>query len=159
MQLFILIITLLLSQASLTVKSVAFANKHYIPLKYTCDGVNVNPGFVIEGIPSGTKSLALIMDDTESPNGEFTHWVMWNIPPKKYILENSAPGIQGQNSMEKNSYYGPCPPNGLHTYHFKVYALDTKLDLPVSSDKKALLAVINGHILANGELIGLYYRQ
>jgi hypothetical protein len=159
MNFLILIIVSILSSSSLTVKSSAFANKNYIPLRYTCDGTNINPELIIESIPKNAKSLALIMDDTDSPNGEFTHWLMWNIPPKKTIAENSAPGIQGANSMQQNKYYGPCPPNGMHTYHFKIYALDINLDLPLSSDKKALLAAIEGHVLSNGELTGLYYRH
>jgi hypothetical protein len=159
MNLLILIIATVIANSNLTVQSTAFANNNYIPLRYTCDGPNINPALVIEDIPKNTKSLALIMDDTDSPNGEFTHWLMWNIPPKKNIAENSAPGIQGANSMQQNKYYGPCPPNGMHKYHFKVYALDIKLDLPTSSNKEALMNALEGHILAKGELIGLYYRQ
>ncbi len=159
MNLLILILATIISNPSLTVKSTAFANNNYIPLKYTCDGPNVNPALVIEDIPKNSKSLVLIMDDTDSPNGEFTHWLMWNIPPKKNIVENSAPGIQGVNSMLQNKYYGPCPPNGMHKYNFKVYALDVILDLPKTADKKAVLSAIEGHVLSKGVLIGSYYRQ
>ena len=159
MNLLILIFAAIISNTTLIVKSTAFANNNYIPLKYTCDGPNINPALVIEDIPKNTKSLALIMDDTDSPNGEFTHWVMWNIPPKKNIAENSAPGIQGVNSNQQNKYFGPCPPNGMHKYHFKIYALDIKLDLPLNSDKKVLVAAIEGHVLASGKLTGLYYRH
>lgn len=159
MNLLILILATFISSQSLTVKSTAFANNNYIPLKYTCDGPNVNPALIVEDIPKNSKSLVLIMDDTDSPNGEFTHWVMWNIPPKKNIAENSAPGVQGVNSMQQNKYYGPCPPNGMHKYHFKIYALDIKLDLPATADKKMVLSAIEGHVLANGVLIGSYYRQ
>ncbi len=159
MNLLILILATIISNPSLTVKSTAFANNNYIPLKYTCDGPNVNPALVIEDIPKNSKSLVVIMDDTDSPNGEFTHWLMWNIPPKKYIVENSAPGIQGVNSMLQNKYYGPCPPNGMHKYNFKVYALDVIIDLPKTADKKALLTAIEGHVLSKGVLIGSYCRQ
>jgi hypothetical protein len=159
MNLLILILATIISNPSLMVKSTAFANNNYIPLKYTCDGPNVNPALVIEDIPKNSKSLVVIMDYTNSPNGEFTHWLMWNIPPKKYIVENSAPGIQGVNSMLQNKYYGPCPPNGMHKYNFKVYALDVIIDLPKTADKKALLTAIGGHVLSKGVLIGSYYRQ
>jgi len=159
MNLLILILATIISNPSLMVKSTAFANNNYIPLKYTCDGPNVNPALVIEDIPKNSKSLVVIMDYTNSPNGEFTHWLMWNIPPKKYIVENSAPGIQGVNSMLQNKYYGPCPPNGMHKYNFKVYALDIIIDLPKTADKKALLTAIGGHVLSKGVLIGSYYRQ
>jgi Raf kinase inhibitor-like YbhB/YbcL family protein len=159
MNLLILIIATFISSQTLTVKSAAFANNNYIPLKYTCDGPNVNPELIVEDIPKNAKSLVLIMDDTDSPNGEFTHWVMWNIPPKKNITENSAPGVQGVNSMQQNKYYGPCPPNGMHKYHFKIYALDIKLDLPSTADKKMVLFAIEGHVLAKGILTGSYYRQ
>lgn len=159
MNLLILILATFISSQTLIVKSTAFANNNYIPLKYTCDGPNVNPALVIEDIPKSSKSLVLIMDDTDSPNGEFTHWLMWNIPPKKNIAENSAPGIQGVNSNQQNKYYGPCPPNGMHKYRFTIYALDTKLDLSVSSDKKMVLSAIEGHVLAKGLLTGSYYRQ
>ena len=159
MNLLILILATIISNPSLTVKSTAFANNNYIPLKYTCDGPSVNPALVIEDIPKNSKSLVVIMDDTDSPNGEFTHWLMWNIPPKKYIVENSAPGIQGVNSNQQNKYYGPCPPNGTHKYNFKVYALDVIIDLPKTADKKALVTAIEGHVLSKGVLIGSYYRQ
>jgi Raf kinase inhibitor-like YbhB/YbcL family protein len=156
MNLLILFIAAVISQATLTVKSSAFANGNYIPQKYTCAGENYNPEIEVENIPSGAKSLALIMDDTESPNGEFVHWVMWNISVKGKIAEKSAPGVQGKNSRKENKYYGPCPPNGIHKYHFKIYALDKDLDLPASTDKAALLKAMEGHILASGELLGQY---
>jgi hypothetical protein len=156
MNLLILFTATVISQTTLTVKSSAFANGNYISEKYTCEGENYNPEIEVENIPAGAKSLALIMDDTESPNGEFVHWVMWNIPVKGKINEKIAPGVQGKNSKKENKYYGPCPPNGIHKYHFKIYALDKNLDLPASTDKAALLKAMEGHILANGELVGQY---
>ncbi|MCW3077428.1 MAG: YbhB/YbcL family Raf kinase inhibitor-like protein [Bacteroidetes bacterium] len=140
----------------LTVKSTAFANGNYIPTKYTCGDANINPELLIEDLPANTVSMALIMDDTKSPNGEFDHWVMWNIPPASKIGENSAPGVQGRNSSKQNKYYGPCPPNGIHTYNFKVFALDTKLDLKDTSGKLTLIKAMEGHIIASGQLKGLY---
>jgi len=142
--------------STLKVQSPAFANKNYIPVKYSCEGLNHNPPLTISDIPENTKSLALIMDDPDSPNGAFDHWVMWNIPVTEKINENSAPGIQGKNTRQENKYTGPCPPNGIHEYHFRVYALDNKIDLAENNDRKSLLKAMEGHILASGELIGLY---
>jgi len=156
MNLLILFAAAIISQATLTVKCSAFANNNYIPQKYTCEGENYNPAIEVENVPVGAKSLALIMDDTESPNGEFVHWVMWNIPVSGKISEKSAPGVQGLNSKKENKYFGPCPPNGVHKYHFKVYALDANLDLPALTDKAALLKAMEGHMLGSGDLVGRY---
>jgi len=141
---------------TLTVKSPAFANNDLIPVKYTCEGSNINPEINIRDIPQDAKSLALILDDPDAAKGTFDHWVMWNIPVKEKIEENSAPGAQGKNGKNENKYAGPCPPSGTHHYHFRIYALDTKLDLPLITDKKALLKAMEGHILSSGELIGIY---
>ncbi len=159
MKIIVFFLLLFIGNKDLVVKNSIFANKHYIPFKYTCDGLNVNPDLTIENIPKGTKSLALIMDDTESPNGEFTHWVMWNIPPTGKIKENSSPGMVGKNTHGQNKYYGPCQPNGVHTFNFKVFALNTELNLPSSTDKKMLLDSMSGHVISSGTLTGLYQRQ
>jgi Raf kinase inhibitor-like YbhB/YbcL family protein len=153
--LFLIVMAIILNKP-LIVESPAFANNELIPAKYTCVGSNINPALVITNIPNGTKSLALIIDDPDAPNGTFDHWIMWNIPVIAVIDENSAPGIQGKNGKGENKYIGPCPPSGTHHYNFKVYALDTKLDLPVGSDKNALLKTMDKHILASGGLIGLF---
>ena len=146
------------SPKTLIIKSPAFTENDFIPSKYSCDGLNVNPALTIKNIPKDAKSLALIMDDPDAPNGTFDHWVIWNIPVKEKIQENSTPGTQGKNGRQENKYTGPCPPNGTHHYHFRIYALDTKLDLPTSTDKKGLLIAMENHIVATGELIGLYKR-
>ncbi|MBA3662759.1 MAG: YbhB/YbcL family Raf kinase inhibitor-like protein [Bacteroidetes bacterium] len=156
MKLLILLGCFFLQQNSLTVKSSAFADGHYIPERYSCQGQNINPEVLIGNFPSNTQSLALIMDDTDSPNGEYDHWIMWNIPPVQKITENSAPGVQGRNSSKQNKYFGPCPPNGVHTYHFKVYALDVKLEMSDTCGKKELIKAMDGHVLASGELKGLF---
>jgi hypothetical protein len=142
----------------LTVKSPAFENNKLIPSKYTCDGEDVSPPLKIEGIPEKTKSLALIMEDPDAPAGLFIHWLVWNIPPTDKIQENSVPGTEGLNTNKKNSYHGPCPPGGTHRYYFKVYALDTHLNLSAFSEKEVLENAMQNHILAHGELIGLYRR-
>jgi len=154
--LLILSIMAIVSTRTVTVQSTAFSSNGFIPAKYTCSGSNINPPISIKDIPAGTKSLALILDDPDAPKGTFVHWVMWNIPVQNRIEENSAPGIQGKNGKGENSYTGPCPPSGTHRYHFKVYALDTKLDLPASTDKDGLIRAMAGHALGMGELTGLY---
>ena len=144
----------------LKVKSSAFEHNGLIPRKYTCDGNDVNPPLTIEGIPEGTESLALTIDDPDAPMGTWDHWVVWNIPPHtQEIREKSVPGVEGMNDFRRNSYGGPCPPGGTHRYFFKVYALDTKLNLGAASRKKDLERAMQGHILAKGELIGRYSRK
>lgn len=144
---------------TLTVKSPAFVDGELIPSKYTCDGENINPEITVENVPESTQVLALILDDPDAPKGTFDHWIMWNMPVTKTLKENSAPGTQGKNGRGENKYTGPCPPSGTHHYHFKVYALDARLDIPGNSDKQALLKAMKGHILAEGELTGLYKRK
>ena len=147
----------IVANKTLTVNSPAFENNQSIPPKYTCDGSNINPALTIKDIPKETQSLVLVMDDPDVPKGTFDHWIMWNIPVKEKIEENSAPGTQGKNSKGENQYYGPCPPSGAgHHYHFHVYALDTKLNLSANTDSGALLKAMNGHIIGQGELIGTY---
>jgi Raf kinase inhibitor-like YbhB/YbcL family protein len=145
--------------AELTVKSTAFENHKSIPQKYSCDGEEVNPPLTVAGIPPETKSLALIVDDPDAPRGVFDHWVLWNILPDAVIAENSVPGTQGLNSTGQHGYIGMCPPSGTHRYFFKVYALDVKLALNGNATrKKDLEKTMQGHILAKGELVGLFTR-
>lgn len=142
----------------LTVSSPAFGNNSRIPAKYTCDGEDVNPPLNVSGIPPKTKSLALIVDDPDAPRGTFVHWVVYNIPPTGRIGEDTVPGVEGTNSGGGRSYGGPCPPPGTHRYFFKVYALDTELRLESGIGKDRLLEAMKGHVLAVGELVGLYSR-
>jgi Raf kinase inhibitor-like YbhB/YbcL family protein len=144
----------------LSVKSPAFENNQLIPAKYTCDGNDVNPPLTIEGIPEGTKTLALIVDDPDAPMGTWDHWIVWNIPATtSKIEENAVPGTEGMNDFRRRSYGGPCPPSGTHRYFFKVYALDVKLDLSPTSRKRDVEKAMQGHVLAKGELVGLYRRS
>ena len=143
----------------LVVTSPAFAQNGFIPTKYTCDGNDVNPPLKIEGIPKETESLVLIVDDPDAPMGTWDHWIVWNIPPVEKIGENSVPGVEGLNDFNRHSYGGPCPPSGTHRYFFNVYALDTKLDLDRNSRKKDVEKAMKGHILAKGQIIGLYKRR
>ena len=143
----------------LTITCSVFENKGVIPAKYTCDGEDVNPPLSVDGVPEGTESLVLIVDDPDAPMGTWDHWVVWNIPPAKKIEENSVPGTEGLNDFGKHSYGGPCPPSGTHRYFFKFYALDRKLDLPSNSRKRNVEKAMEEHILAKGQIIGLYSRR
>jgi Raf kinase inhibitor-like YbhB/YbcL family protein len=143
---------------NLTISSPEFKNNQKIPPKYTCSGEDVNPQLNITDIPEETKSLVLIVDDPDAPMGDWVHWIVWNIPPTNKIEEKSVPGVEGINDFGKHSYGGPCPPSGTHRYFFKVYALDTQLNLRVHSRKKDLEYAMTGHILAQGKLVGLYKR-
>jgi Raf kinase inhibitor-like protein, YbhB/YbcL family len=141
------------------VSSEVFKSNAFIPRRYACDGVDVNPSLNIDQIPKKTQSLVIVVDDPDAPSGTWVHWVMWNIPVTHFIKENDAPGVQGLNDSGKHDYSGPCPPRGTHRYFFKVYALDCKLELPTSSDKTSLTYAMENHILGFGELIGLYRRD
>lgn len=143
---------------NLVVKSPAFENNNRIPTKYTCDGDNVNPPLTIEGAPEETKSLVLILDDPDAAAGTWNHWLVWNIPPTHKIKEDMVPGTQGVNTAGKRDYGGPCPPSGTHRYFFKVYALDTELNSNPNSQKEDIEKAMQSHILAQGELLGLYRR-
>jgi Raf kinase inhibitor-like YbhB/YbcL family protein len=156
---FQLLIMSVIAAATLQVSSPSFPANGMIPSKYTCEGSSTNPPISVQHIPDGTKTLALTVFDPEAPSGGMLHWIMWNIPPSDSIGENSAPGSQGKNGKGDNSYTGPCPPSGTHHYHFTVYALDTRLDLDKASGMAGLQDAMKGHILASGELIGLYKKS
>jgi Raf kinase inhibitor-like YbhB/YbcL family protein len=144
---------------TLTIKSPSFLHNSLIPRKYSCDGEDSNPPITIEGVPKESKSLALVVDDPDAASGTFDHWVVWNIPASTtQIDEHSIPGTEGLNSARQKGFMGPCPLSGIHRYFFKVYALDTELKLGAKSTKRDLEKAIQGHILAEGELIGLYHR-
>jgi Raf kinase inhibitor-like YbhB/YbcL family protein len=136
-----------------------FQNNQLMPAKFTCDGENINPALSIEGIPYGTKSLALIMDDPDAVSGTFVHWVVFDMPIISEIKENSIPGKRGNNSAGMKKYHGPCPPSGTHRYFFKIYALDTALNLNEGTTKAQLEKAMENHILGKAELIGLYKRR
>jgi Raf kinase inhibitor-like YbhB/YbcL family protein len=145
----------LMAYSKLTVTSQAIRHNGDIPPRYTCDGENISPPLLIKNIPFETKSLVLIVEDPDA--GEtFDHWLVWNIPPTESVAENSVPGILGKNSFGRNEYGGPCPPTGTHHYVFKVYALNSKLNLQAGANKKQLLQSMQQHIISTGELIGLY---
>lgn len=154
--LFILLLSIS-ADKTLIVSSTAFTNNGSMPALYSCQGKNINPPLHISGMPSGTKSLAIIMHDPDAPmRGGFTHWVLWNIPVTSVIPENYLGAEQGLNSMDKRGYTGMCPPSGTHNYLFKVYALDTELRLDSGTNRAKLEKAMSGHILEEGLLIGLY---
>jgi Raf kinase inhibitor-like YbhB/YbcL family protein len=138
------------------VMSPEFENGKKVPRKFTCEGDDINPTLIIEDIPTGTKSLALIVDDPDAPMGTWVHWVSFNIPVVSQIDEDSIPGKQGINDFGKKDYGGPCPPSGTHRYFFKLYALDIVLDLNEGINKETLEEAVEDHILDKAELIGLY---
>lgn len=151
------------SQALMTISSPDFENQGDIPSKFTCDGENINSTLEFKDIPNGAKTLALLMDDPDvpknlKPDGVFDHWTVFNMPAStKGIMENTdAPGVTGKNGAGQNKYTGPCPPDREHHYFFKLYALDTELALDANAGKQGVLNAMNGHILAQAELIGKY---
>jgi len=144
----------------LVVRSPVFESNKLIPAKYSCDGDDVNPPLTVENVPEDAKSLVLIIDDPDAPMGVWNHWLVWNIPAgTREIEENSVPGVQGKNTGGRRRYGGPCPPSGTHRYFFKVFALDVELDLDAGAKKKDVENAMRGHVLAKGELLGLYHRS
>lgn len=138
--------------------SPAFENNKFIPKKYSGEGEDVNPPLMIENIPQGAKSLALIVDDPDAPMGTWVHWVVYDIPITSRIEEDSVPGKQGMNDSRRDAYHGPYPPSGTHRYFFKIYALDKTLNLKEGMRKTDLEKAMAGHILDKAELVGLYKR-
>jgi Raf kinase inhibitor-like YbhB/YbcL family protein len=142
--------------AHIAVSSTAFQSGEKIPEQFTCKGANQNPPLRFQGIPSGAKSLALIVGDPDAPGGLFTHWLVWNIAPATtQIGGNSVPpaATQGTNDFGQPGYGGPCPPSGIHRYYFRLFALDRKLDLKAGAKRREIDQAIAGHVLARGELM------
>lgn len=141
------------------ISSSAFPEGSDIPAKFSRDGGNVNPALRIEGVPADAKSLVLVMDDPDAPMGLFTHWLLWNVDPKTTeIAENSTPkgAVRGTNDYPTLGYGGPQPPSGTHRYYFKIFALDQTLNLPTGAKRKELEKAMNGHVIAQGQLMGRY---
>lgn len=144
---------------NMNISSLEFKHNESMPKKFTCQGQDVNPALKIENIPQGTKSLALIMDDPDAPMGTWVHWVVFNIPITSTIEEDSIPGEQAINNFSRKDYGGPCPPSGTHRYFFKVYALDATLESSSVRNKATLEKAMQGHVLDQAELIGLYKKH
>ena len=136
-----------------------FAHNGLIPTKYTCMGANINPPLTINDIPPKAQSLVLIVDDPDAPGGTWVHWVVYDMPVKTKIDENTVPGKIGINDFRDTHYGGPCPPSGKHRYCFKLFALDTKLNLPEGQKKSQVEEAMKGHVLATDELVGLYSKD
>lgn len=144
---------------TLNVTSTAFENGAIIPLKYTCDGENINPPLLIKNIPHETKSLVLVVEDPDAPIRTWVHWLVWNISPVNKINEKSSIGVKGKNDFGKRQYTGPCPPAGTHRYFFKVYALDDLLTMKADATKIDVEKAMSSHIIGFGELIGTYTKK
>lgn len=145
--------------AELRIESSAFGENEKIPAKFTCDADNINPQLEISGVPQETASLVLIVDDPDAPGGTWVHWTIWNIDPSTTgISENSVPSgaVEGVTDFGVPGYGGPCPPSGTHRYFFKLFALDTTLDLDSSATAADIETAIQGHALDSVELVGLY---
>lgn len=143
----------------------AFDRGMPIPARYTCDGADVSPPFEWTGAPPQTLTYALVADDPDAPAGTWVHWVAWNIPQPRLAEDVAREAVladgtcQGRNSWGRVGYGGPCPPSGEHRYFFRVYAVDRRLELPPSTDKDDLVAALRGHVLAEGEILGVYSRR
>ena len=144
------------------IKSLDFESGSNIPARFTCDGEGARPELKIEGAPIEAQSLALIVEDPDSPVGIFTHWILWNIPADAgSIAPDKLPdgSAEGTSDFGKIGYGGPCPNKGIHHYRFRLYALSAKLDLPATSSRTDLLLAMEGKVLAESELTGLYERR
>lgn len=152
--------------ATMKLLSPAFSHNESIPSHYTCDGANISPALLWTDAPENTESFALVVDDPDSEK-VWTHWLVFNIPSTiNHIQENQgeyreeAPFTYGATDFNgAQKWGGPCPPNGIHHYHFSLYALDTVLDLPAGATKEQLLSAMHGHILEKVTLIGIYQRK
>ncbi|MBI5467352.1 MAG: YbhB/YbcL family Raf kinase inhibitor-like protein [Candidatus Kerfeldbacteria bacterium] len=147
------------------ITSSAFTDSQTIPAQFSCDGDGGNPALQWSGVPTGTKSLCLIMEDPDvprnlRPDGLFIHWMVWNIPPTTSgVAENAEPnGVVGMNTSGQLGYRPPCPPHGSHRYYFRLYALDTELILATTATKADLLQAMEGHVLQQAVLMGRYAR-
>ena len=149
------------TQMSIILTSTAFKEGETIPVEYTCSGQNTSPPLAWSVLPSGTQSLALIVDDPDAPAGTWVHWVLYNLPGTTNSLPAGVqkPGVEGQNSSRKMGYSGPCPPPGKpHRYFFKLYALDANLKLDPGANKADLEKAMQGHVLDQGQLMGTFSR-
>jgi len=140
----------------------AFSERRPIPERFTADGKNISPPLVISGVPKEAKSLVLIVDDPDAPMGVWNHWLVWNINPGTTVInEDAIPrgAVVGRNDAGTARYVGPAPPSGTHRYFFRLYALDTKLNLPAGSTRADLDQAMRPHILARTEILGRYGRE
>jgi Raf kinase inhibitor-like YbhB/YbcL family protein len=155
------------SAMAITITSTAFDEGGMIPKRFTCDDADVSPALSWTGVPDTAKSLVLICDDPDAPRKTWVHWVIYNMPPGVDSLSEAVPkdtvlangGVQGTTDFGRIGYGGPCPPGGTHRYYFKLYALDTMLELSGKVTKLTVVEAMEGHVLAEGVLMGRYARQ
>ncbi len=143
------------------IQSVMFQDNEFIPMQYTCEGENINPPLLFLEVPQEAQSLVLIVDDPDAVSGLWTHWVVFNIPPDTHEIGENAtpPGVEGTTSFGKPGWRGPCPPNEpVHHYRFRLYALDTMLDLDNSATREEVETAMSTHVIDDAELIGLYQK-
>lgn len=153
-------------KAEIKLTSAAFKDGEAIPRAYTCDGINISPPLEWSGVPRTAKTIAIVCDDPDAPGGTWVHWVLYNLPADNIGLVENLPatetlkagGFQGKNDFGKIGYGGPCPPSGTHRYFFKIYALDSELPLEASATKVELMKAMEGHIVVQGQLMGMYRR-
>jgi len=147
--------------------STVFQDGGMIPAKYTCDGASISPPLEWSGVPRTAKSLALICDDPDAPGRTWVHWVVFDLPASRMTLPENVPpqeaiaggGKQGMTDFKKIGYGGPCPPPGKpHRYFFRLYALNSKLNLKPGATKADVEKAIEGHVLTKAELMGKYGR-
>lgn len=148
------------SKLELAVTSTAFKANEAIPPEYTCDGGSTTPPLAWSTVPKDTKSIAVFVDDTDAPKGSFTHWLITGISPLTTSLASGggvpSGAVAANNSKGEPGYTGPCPPSGRHRYFFHVFALDTTIAKPAT--KQEFLKLIDGHVLADGQLMGTYQK-
>jgi hypothetical protein len=148
---------------TIQLSSPAFAPGAATPEKYTCDGEDVSPPLAWTGVPEGARSLALVVDDPDAPRGTWTHWIVTNLDAAAASLPEGGPlpggAREGRNDFRNQGYGGPCPPmGGSHRYFFRLYALDTEIDVPADATREAVLDTMHDHVLGQGELRGRYER-
>jgi Raf kinase inhibitor-like YbhB/YbcL family protein len=141
------------------ISSREFKHMQKIPKRFTCRGEGISPELIFEKVPQEAKSLVLIMDDPDAPKETFVHWIMYNMPVVDKIKEDSSLGQPGLNSTNQTGYTGPCPPSGEHRYFFKLYALDTVLNIDKPVNKQKLIKTMENHVLQKAEMIGLYSKN
>ena len=145
----------------MNLRSPAFENGEWIPPRYTCEGENLSPPLAWSGVPEEARAMALVLDDPDAPAKVWVHWVLYNLPPGAGMIPEGSRGLEatareGRNDFGDLGYGGPCPPRGTHRYRFRLFALDTHLDVGEGCSKSELLRAMEGHVLAEAELIGTY---
>ncbi|MBV9865917.1 MAG: YbhB/YbcL family Raf kinase inhibitor-like protein [Abitibacteriaceae bacterium] len=155
-----------MAKKTIQLSSPAFKSGGLLPRTYTCDGPNISPPLQWADVPESIKSLAIVCQDPDAPQGAWTHWLLMNITPHTTTLKENIPtqdtlphgAIQGQNDFGKIGYGGACPPSGTHRYIFRIYALNSKLNIPAGATKAQVFPALQGHVIAEGELMSRYSR-